>query len=119
MTSYGPSCPQQALNFVPPQGLDPQALQYLLTTSGASQVPESEDCTRPKSYISQDLTCDDRLDPKYNPASQSQSQDQVTSRGREFYTARAVAEWLTAFTVDLWRRVPGWDDCGVTLSISC
>ena len=50
MTSYGPSCPQQALNFVPPEGLDPQALQYLLALSGTGQSPESEDCTLPLSF---------------------------------------------------------------------
>ena len=46
MASYGPSCPQQDIQFVPPEGLDPQTLQFLLAIAGTGQVSESEDCTR-------------------------------------------------------------------------
>ena len=43
VTSYGPSCPQQASHFIPPEGLDPQALKFLYELKHSG--PESEDCT--------------------------------------------------------------------------
>jgi acetylcholinesterase len=44
VTSYGPSCPQQASGFVPPDGLNPQALQLILSLRVGDNGPMREDC---------------------------------------------------------------------------
>ena len=121
MTSYGPSCPQQDLHFVPPKGLDPQTLQFLLALSATGgNGPESEDCTQAFIlHISPDLTHDHRLNPECNFAYQWRSQNQVTSCGSELYAMCSVLTRLTVFTVDLWRRVSDWNVHGVISHLSC
>ena len=58
VASYGPSCPQQDLRSVPPEGLDPQVLQFLLALSATGEGPESEDCAHVHFLYSS------RLDPQ-------------------------------------------------------
>ncbi|KAF8627374.1 hypothetical protein AX17_006189 [Amanita inopinata Kibby_2008] len=44
VTSYGPSCPQQALNLPLPDGLPAQAVDFIVNTIYGVVFPDDEDC---------------------------------------------------------------------------